>query len=132
MEIRPFRGWRFRPEDDGDISDYLAPPYDVLTAADKAELLARSNDNIVSVDLPHVPPSEAGPDSAYEMAAGGIEKWKADGTIRQEDKPAIYVYEQAYTWAGKKYARRAMLAAPDASHVWVATDTGMILRLIEE
>ncbi len=29
-------------------------------------------------------------------------------------------------------ARRAFLAAPDATHAWVATDTGMILKLIRD
>jgi hypothetical protein len=29
-------------------------------------------------------------------------------------------------------AQRAILAAPDAQHVWVATDTGMILTLVNE
>ncbi|MGA2326795.1 MAG: hypothetical protein ABSH05_10975 [Bryobacteraceae bacterium] len=29
-------------------------------------------------------------------------------------------------------ARRAILAAPDAAHLWVATDTGMILKLVRE
>lgn len=29
-------------------------------------------------------------------------------------------------------ARRAFLAAPDAAHLWVATDTGMILKLVPE
>ena len=117
MEIRPFRGWRFHVEDNGDVSDYLAPPYDVLTADDKAALLARCDDNIVGVDLPHVPPSEAGPDSAYEMAAGGIECWKADGTIRQDEAPAIYVYEQTYTWAGRSYTRRAVLCGVRATEL---------------
>jgi len=114
MDIRPFRGWRFSARD---VSNYLAPPYDVLTAGDKAELLARCNDNIVGVDLPHVPPSEAGPDSAYAMAAGGIETWQADGTITQDDKPAVYVYEQTYTWAGRKYTRRAMLCGVRATEL---------------
>lgn len=117
MEIRPFRGWRFDVSENGDISDYIAPPYDVLTADDKRELLERCNDNIVGVDLPHVPPSEAGPDSAYEMAAGGLEHWKADGTIRQDDRPAIYVYEQTYTWAGQTHIRRAMLCGVRATEL---------------
>jgi hypothetical protein len=29
-------------------------------------------------------------------------------------------------------ARRAVLAGPDAGHLWVATDTGMVLRLEQE
>jgi hypothetical protein len=28
--------------------------------------------------------------------------------------------------------RRAILAAPDAANLWVATDTGMILKLVQE
>ena len=108
MEIRPFRAWRFHRAG-GDIGAYLAPPYDVLTAADKRELLNRCDDNIVGVDLPHVPPHDAGPDSAYEMAANGIARWKANGTIRQDESPAVYVYEQTYTWAGRTRTRRAML-----------------------
>ena len=114
MEIRPFRGWRFAAED---ISDYIAPPYDVLTADDKRELLARCDGNIVGVDLPHVPPSEAGPDSAYEMAAGGIRHWQANGTLRQDDRPAIYAYEQTYAWAGREYTRRAMLCGIRATEL---------------
>ena len=114
MEIRPFFGWRFHTEND-DVGDYLAPPYDVLTADDKRELLERCGDNIVGVDLPHVPPKEVGPDSAYEMAAGGIERWKANGTIRQDAAAAIYVYEQTYTWAGQSHTRRAILCGVRAT-----------------
>ena len=55
MEIRPFRGWRYRPGPDGTVSDRIAPPYDILSAADKQSLLARSGQNIVAVDLPRVP-----------------------------------------------------------------------------
>ena len=29
-------------------------------------------------------------------------------------------------------AHRAILAAPDAANLWVATDTGMILQLVRE
>jgi hypothetical protein len=29
-------------------------------------------------------------------------------------------------------AQRALIAAPDAQHMWVATDTGAILKLVDE
>ena len=109
MDIRPFCGWRFRAEADGDVSALIAPPYDVLTADDKQQLLARSDRNIVAVDLPHVPPKAEGPDQVYRQAAERLEQWKADGVIRQEDQPALYVYEQTFSWAGRTYARRALL-----------------------
>jgi uncharacterized protein (DUF1015 family) len=84
---------------DGDVSPYIAPPYDILSAADKEELLERNKDNVVAVDLPHVPPKELGPDEAYEAAARRLAKWQSWRVIRQDAEPAIYVYEQTYTWA---------------------------------
>ena len=50
-------------------SELVAPPYDVLSGADKAKMLARNPHNIVAIDLPHIPPKEAGPDAAYAAAA---------------------------------------------------------------
>ena len=59
----------------GDISSKVAPPYDVLDAADKAALLARDPHNIVAIDLPHVPPKELGPKAAYAAAAETLQAW---------------------------------------------------------
>jgi len=109
MEIRPFRGWRYCVGREGDVSNLIAPPYDVLSEQDKADLLSRSERNIVAVDLPHVPPGEAGPDETYRRAADTLNDWKSSGVIRQEDAPALYVYEQTYRWAGKSYSRRGMI-----------------------
>jgi len=117
VDIRPFRGWRFCAEADGDVSALIAPPYDVLTADDKQQLLARSDRNIVAVDLPHVPPKEAGPQEVYQQAAARLERWKADGVIRREDRPALYVYEQTFSWAGKTYIRRALLGGVRATEL---------------
>ncbi len=117
MEIRPFRGWRYVGGLDGDVSPYVAPPYDVLNAADKQRLLDRHPNNIVDVDLPHVPPKELGPDAAYERAAERLQQWQAEGVLRQDPDPCIYVYEQAYEWAGRQYVRRAMLCGLRATEL---------------
>lgn len=107
MEIRPFKGWRYCPQD-GDISNLIAPPYDVLNQTDKDRLLAGSENNIVAVDLPYMPPKQVGPDEVYQQAAQRLEQWKNDGLLVQDEKPSIYLYHQTYTWAGKTYTRRAM------------------------
>ena len=109
MEIRPFRGWRYCGGLEGDVGDLIAPPYDVLSQQDKDELLARSDKNIVAVDLPHVPPKELGPEEAYQKAASLLGEWKASGVLRQDTTPALYAYEQTFQWAGKTYSRRAMI-----------------------
>jgi uncharacterized protein (DUF1015 family) len=111
MEIRAFRGLRYRPRGGSDISDFIAPPYDILSAQGKEDLLARSQDNIVSVDLPHVPPSQAGPDAVYASAERRLSQWVADGVLLREPHDALYAYEQVFTWAGKAFRRRAMICS---------------------
>lgn len=112
MDIRPFKGWRYAEKD---ISKRIAPPYDILDQQDKDALMAASENNIVAVDLPHIPPKEVGPEEEYTASANLLHKWQADGVLVQEGRPALYAYEQTYTWAGKTYARRAMLAGVRAT-----------------
>ena len=115
MEITPFRGWRFCTESNGDVSACIAPPYDVLTGEDKQELLAQGERNIVTVDLPHVPPHGAGPDDVYQAAVDTLARWAAQGVVRHEAQEAIYVYEQTYRWAGRTHIRRAMICGVRAT-----------------
>ena len=110
MQIKPFRGWRFAG-DHGKVDALIAPPYDVLSAADKQALLDRDGRNIVGVDLPHCPPSDAGPDSVYAAAAGQLATLQADGVLLRVDVDCLYAYEQAYSWAGRDYRRRTLIAA---------------------
>ncbi len=117
MDIRPFRGWRYSTGPDGDVSNLIAPPYDVLDGRDKDELLSHSEHNIVAIDLPHVPPKELGPDDAYHGAAATLDAWKSSGVLCQEQAPALYAYEQSYTWAGQTYNRRAMICGLRATEL---------------
>lgn len=112
MEIRPIQGWRYAGQD---VSKFIAPPYDILSGADKAALLAREARNIVAVDLPHVPPKEVGPDAEYQGAAELLGRWQSSGVLRRDARPAIYAYEQTFTWAGRTYRRRSMIAAVRAT-----------------
>jgi uncharacterized protein (DUF1015 family) len=119
MEIRAFKGWRFTPEGSDDISDFIAPPYDVLTAVDKQALLDKCDQNIVGVDLPYVPPKRVGPEEVYAAAAAKIKEWQGSGLLSQDADPCLYVYEQTYSWAGKSYTRRAMLCGVRATELGV-------------
>ena len=115
MDIKAFRGWRYAVANNGDLSNFIAPPYDILSAQDKADLLARSDKNIVAVDMPHVPPKELGPDPVYRDAAKRLADWQAQGVLKQDAASAVYVYHQTYTWAGKTYTRQALLCGVRAT-----------------
>ncbi len=110
-EIRPFTGLRYNESRFGaDLSAVIAPPYDVLDGADKKALLEGHPNNIVAVDLPHVPPKSAGPDAVYAEAARELDAWRRKDIIVQEPSPALYVYHQHYTIGTRQFTRKMFFA----------------------
>lgn len=108
-QLRPFRGVRFSRRRGADISSLIAPPYDVLTEADRARLQAGDSHNIVSVDLPHVPPKSAGPDELYDRANINLQAWLRNGILEADHRPAFYPYSQSYQHAGRTFHRRGFI-----------------------
>ncbi|MBL8877861.1 MAG: DUF1015 domain-containing protein, partial [Phycisphaerales bacterium] len=108
--IRPLKALRFNSQTNPDVSSRIAPPYDVLDASDKQALLERDPDNFVRVDLPHMPPKEAGPPADYQQAADTIAQWLKNGILVRESQPSLYAYHQKYTHAGRSYLRRKFFA----------------------
>lgn len=108
--IRPIPAIRFSTAAGRDLSAKIAPPYDVLDETGKAAFLKRDPKNIVLVDLPHLPAKTVGPDSTYEAAGKMYRQWLADGTLVRDAKPAVFVYQQSYTHAGKTFKRRGLIA----------------------
>jgi uncharacterized protein (DUF1015 family) len=106
--IRPFAAVRYAGRTE--VSDLIAPPYDVLNEAGKAALTRKSVQNIVTVDLPHLPAKTVGPDSAYESANATLGKLLADGVLARDPQPAYYAYAQSYTHGPRTYNRRGFFA----------------------
>ncbi|MCC6679028.1 MAG: DUF1015 domain-containing protein [Phycisphaerales bacterium] len=92
----------------GDVSAYIAPPYDVLDAAGKARLLHKSPRNVVGIDLPHTPAKELGPVESYEAAARQYHDWLRDGTLTRRAHPAVFAYRQTFDFAGGTHQRCGM------------------------
>src|SRR6185369_15594467 len=98
-QIRPFRALRFAADAVGDPAKVVAPPYDVLTPADRSRLLARHPKNVVRLDAPAEEPGDA-EDDRYRRAARILAAWRSDGTLHKDPRPSIYVYEQTYRVPG--------------------------------
>jgi uncharacterized protein (DUF1015 family) len=105
--IRPFAGVRFANRQD--ISNLIAPPYDVLDEAGKARLQAKDPHNIVNVDLPHLPAKTVGPDETYARANQKLQAWMTEGVLKRDGRPATYPYAQTYEHRGHKYNRRGVI-----------------------
>jgi uncharacterized protein (DUF1015 family) len=85
-DLQPLRTLRYDPATAGPLADLIAPPYDVIDDAMRAELASRSPYNVVHVDLP----------PSYDAAAATMDDWRARGVLAQEDEDAVWVLRQDY------------------------------------
>jgi uncharacterized protein (DUF1015 family) len=103
-QFRPFTPLRYARQD---LSSVLAPPYDVLSAQDRADMLQVDSHNSVAIDFP---PGREDP-TAYEAVAGLLRNWVADGTL---------------AWAAQESFTIMRMTAPAVGDIAGRTTTGVI------
>ena len=91
-DVQPLRAIHYDPTVVGPLADVVAPPYDVIDAAQRAELLARSQFNVVAVDLPQ---SEPGGDP-YAAAGALFAGWQRQGALVRDEQLALWAHTQDY------------------------------------
>jgi uncharacterized protein (DUF1015 family) len=90
-----------------DIAAVLSPPYDVIGPSQQAAYYDRDRYNAVRLVL-----NRAEGDQRYSDAAAALRGWLADGVLRREPSPALYVHRHAFvTPAGGQGVRLGLLAA---------------------
>jgi uncharacterized protein (DUF1015 family) len=103
-EVQPFRALHYDRARVGGLEHVVAPPYDVIDAAQRADLIARSPYNVVEIDLPQG-------DDPYAHAADVFERWQRDGILVLDDAPALWALEQDYTGPdGRRRTRHGFFA----------------------
>ncbi len=107
--VFPFRAVQYN-NGSGDVSGVIAPPYDVLDASQKQAMLDADPNNIVGIDLPHVPAKELGPKEAYETSAASYRSMLESGTLSQRQTPAMFAYRQTFEFEGQTFERCGMVA----------------------
>jgi uncharacterized protein (DUF1015 family) len=113
-DVRPIHATHYDLGTVGSLQDVAAPPYDVIDAEMRAELLARSPYNAVAIDLPK-PYGESGPQQTegdpYERAARTMDGWREAGALVADPEPAIWAMAQGYTGPdGTARTRHGILA----------------------
>jgi uncharacterized protein (DUF1015 family) len=106
-EVLPLQAVHYDLDRVGALADVVAPPYDVIDDAQRAELAARSPYNVVELDLPRDP----GGGDPYEHAAALLGQWTDEEVLTRDSNPAIWALEQEYTTPdGSRLTRRGLLA----------------------
>jgi uncharacterized protein (DUF1015 family) len=93
-DVQPLRAVRYEPTVAGPLEDLIAPPYDVIDEELRAELVARSPNNVVEIDLPEPGP---GDEDRYRHAAATMRDWFDRGVLVREEEPALWALRQDYT-----------------------------------
>ena len=87
--FEPFAALRYATDD---LTDVVAPPYDVLSEAEVDELEARDPHNIVHVDVPR----ERDGALRYEQAGERFRAWVADGVLTPDPHPSYTIYRMRF------------------------------------
>jgi uncharacterized protein (DUF1015 family) len=114
-DVQPLKALHYDLAKVGGLGAVASPPYDVIDAAERAALLARSPYNAVAVDLP-VPFDPADPASRpvgdpYEDAARLIDAWRSEDVLIADTEDAVWALSQDYTAPdGSTHTRHGVLA----------------------
>ncbi len=109
--VIPFRGLRYNIEKVGNVTDVIAPPYDVIKPEERIELEERHAANIIRLILSQPQDDDTDNNNQYTRAAALMNQWITDQTLIQDTAPRYYIYDQSfYAPDGKNYTRRALIA----------------------
>lgn len=109
-DIRPFRGLRFDERLVGPLGRVVCPPYDVISAQEQVGLHGRNPHNVVRLELGFEFPEDDASSNRHTRAASTLQRWLAEGALREEAEPALYLYEQQFVQEGRTMVRRGLLA----------------------
>ncbi len=92
-DVRPFRALRYDPAR-VDLAKVIAPPYDVIAAAERHVLYERDPHNAVRLELVRDVRDEAGTD--YAEVRDTLAAWRREGILVHDPRPAFYALRQRF------------------------------------
>ncbi len=105
-DVLPFRGLRYTPAA-GNLSNLIAPPYDIIPNAERERLHNLDSHNVIRVEYGRERPGF----DKYADARDALAEWQRDGALARDDTPSFYVTEHSFTDRGEKLVRRGLLGA---------------------
>jgi uncharacterized protein (DUF1015 family) len=112
--IYPFQAYRFDKDVVGDLSAVVTQPYDKISESLQQDYYGRSPYNVVRIT--RNAEKNRDPDTDYSDAGCTLERWLAEGVLRQDSAPAIYAYNQEYEIEEERKLQRGFVALLDLKH----------------
>jgi len=110
-DVVPFHGLRFNEGKAGSLGELIAPPYDVISEADRAALYERSPYNAVRLEAGREEPGDDPVTNRYTRAKAALESWFEAGILRVDSTPAFYLHDHYFELGGQRIRRRGFFGA---------------------
>ncbi len=108
--IKPFRGLRYNQDIITDISAVVTPPYDVISPQEQERYYQTHLNNIIRLDFGKDSAGDTEDTNKYTRAAEFLASWREKGILKQEDTPAIYIYDQEFLSGNRWLTRRGFIS----------------------
>ncbi len=108
--VIPFRGILYNPEKVDDIADVMAPPFDVVSEAERQELHERHPYNSIRLTLGKTDASTPNGTDWIPKAARYLENWLKAGILVQDNSPTLYFTARTYFHDLKQVTRFGFIA----------------------
>jgi uncharacterized protein (DUF1015 family) len=109
MIMMPFAGLRFHPHHVPDLSVVMTPPYDVISASERAAYLAQHPQNMVHLVLGAEYEDDDDAHNRFTRAGALLRQWRDTGVLVQESQPALYLYQQDFDVDGRAVTRTGVI-----------------------
>lgn len=96
-DIHPFRAIRYRLETPEQLSQFVAPPYDMIDQAGIQRLYNENPHNVVRIIQNQPEPSDTQNRQRHQRAASLFRQWRHEGILEQDPAPRMYIYRQTFT-----------------------------------
>lgn len=109
--IKAFRALRY----DQDLADQaigalITQPYDVIDEAGQEAYYQAHPNNMIRLEWGKKFPTDSEEDNRYTRAAAFFQQWQQEGVLRQDARPAFYLYRQEFSVHGQSYRRSGFMA----------------------
>ena len=126
-KIAPFCGIRYSQDKITDISDVVTQPYDRIGPKEQDIYYQRSPYNVCRI-IKGKPEEGDNGGNVYTRAGGHLRTWLEKEVLKKDAEPSLYVYHQAYSFAGEQLVRKGFVAMgalePDKVHAHEKTLKG--------
>ncbi|MDY3928514.1 MAG: DUF1015 domain-containing protein [Clostridia bacterium] len=118
-KIKAFRGYRYNPEkiDNTNLGVVMAPPYDTVSSSEQNNYYSSDEHNIIRISKGIKNDDDTEENNCYTRAADCLNKWTAEGVLKQEPESAIYLYEQRVKYNETTFVNHGIVALLELSEL---------------